>query len=75
MISSPSPKANAAAFIDLFEQLHPFEFALLRERMITMMQVTKEGAINDPLNYTNILATPTDYVSLADKVITIIGFE
>lgn len=68
-------KTNEQAFKALFKDLDTHEVALLRERVLTIMQKTKEAIEANPEAWKNGFIHPELYLKLNEKVEKHIGFD
>lgn len=70
-------KTNEELFKQLIKELEMFELALLRERIVTIMDITEQWANNESENPTDSspFIDPRTYLDLAVKVKSIIGFN
>lgn len=68
-------KTNEQVLRALLRDLSPIEAALLRERIMHVMQLTQEDILKNPEKYTNFFVNPQMYSDLCSKVLNHIGFE
>ena len=68
-------KTNITMVKDLLKELNGFELALLRERVMTIMDITKQSIENNPSQWENSIVHPSLYMGLYDKVQKHIGFN
>jgi hypothetical protein len=66
---------NETMIKDLFKDLNGIELALLRERIVMVMDVTKQSIENDPTQWEKSIIHPSLYMGLYDKVQKHIGFN
>lgn len=55
--------------IKFIKSLHPIEVAILNERIIKIMEITKQDAEENPDDYSNVFVSHTTFIDLADKAI------
>lgn len=67
-------KTNEQMLRALLSDLHPIEAALLRERIVEVMQATAEAAQKTPESFGSFIP-PSYYVALNNKVQKHIGFS
>jgi hypothetical protein len=66
---------NDKAFKALFKEASPIEIALLRERLVLIMEMTRAEVIKNPENWNNPIVHSSAYLRLADLVDKHIGFD
>lgn len=65
---------NEEKFKDLIEDLSSIELALLRERIVSIMELTIQDIDNNPAKWQNGFVAPSLYFKLNEKVQKHIGF-
>jgi len=68
-------KTNEQRFRALLNDLGPFGAAILRERMMNMVQYNRDAIEKDPESFNNPLFNHTHYSALCDKIEKHLGFE
>lgn len=68
-------KTNEQMFEALLSELHPMEIAILRERLVSMMEVTRKQILKDPEPFNNPFVSAKTYLHIADKVEAHLGFD
>lgn len=68
-------ETNEKAFKNLFNSLHPIELAILRERVLAIMEMTMDDIKENPENWERGIIHPNLMESLSNKVKEHIGFE
>ena len=68
-------KTNEQMLRALFKDLHTIEAALLRERIVTMSNATRELIASDPEPFRNPMCNERQYLSLCDKIDKHLVFE
>lgn len=66
---------NDKAFKALFKEASPIQIALLRERLVLIMEVTRDEVTKNPENWNNPIIHSSAYLKLADLVAKHIGFD
>tara|TARA_R110000868_G_scaffold103241_2_gene284375 strand:- start:10053 stop:10280 length:228 start_codon:yes stop_codon:yes gene_type:complete len=66
---------NDQAFKNLLKDLHPLHVALLRERVLKIMDMTIEDIENNPDNWKNPFIHPESFVGLNEQVKKHLGFD
>jgi len=66
---------NETMIKDLFKELNIIELALLRERIVKIMDTTIESIENNPTEWENSIVHPSVYQELHKKVTKHIGFN
>lgn len=62
------PRTNEQAFRALLNYLHPMEVGLFRERVLAIVDMTRDQIKADPKPFYTIISTPTTYLNLCDKI-------
>jgi hypothetical protein len=65
---------NEDHFNALFSELHPLEMALLRERIINMVELNRDSIKEDPGAFRTALTSEHTYLGLMDKIERHLGF-
>ena len=68
-------ETNEKAFKNLFNSLHPVELAILRERVLAIMEMTMDDIKENPETWERGIIHPNLMESLSNKVKEHIGFE
>jgi hypothetical protein len=68
-------KTNETMVKELLKELSGFELALLRERIVKIMDTTIESIENNPTQWENCIVHPSMYLELHKKVNKHIGFN
>jgi hypothetical protein len=63
------------AFKSLLKDASPIELALLRERVLLIMEMTREDINMNPENWNNPIIHSSQYIRLADLVDKHLGFD
>jgi hypothetical protein len=63
------------AFKSLLKDASPIELALLRERVLLIMEMTREDIKMNPENWNNPIIHSSQYIRLADLVDKHLGFD
>jgi hypothetical protein len=66
---------NDKAFKSLLKEASPIEIALLRERLVVIMELTRDEVIKNPENFYNPIVHSSAYLKLADLVDKHLGFD
>lgn len=66
---------NETMIKDLIKDLNGIELAILRERIVMIMDITKQSIENEPLQWQNSILHPSLYIDLHSKVNEHIGFN
>jgi hypothetical protein len=65
---------NETLIKDLLKELSGIEIAILRERIVTIMDATKQSIENNPNEWEKYIISPTLYIGLQEKVNKFLGF-
>jgi hypothetical protein len=68
-------KTNDQMLIELIKSNTPMQNALLRERIVTIMNATVDSITNTPESWSNGIIHPGLYLELNDNVNEKIGFQ
>lgn len=68
-------KTNEQMFRSLFKDLSPIEMALLRERIVKIMKMTKQSIEKDSSKFDNPIISHSVYIGLDNKVNKHLGFK
>jgi hypothetical protein len=68
-------KTNDQMLIELIKSNSPMQNALLRERIVTIMNATVDSITNTPESWSNGIIHPGLYLELNDNVNEKIGFQ
>jgi hypothetical protein len=68
-------KTNETMVKELLKDLSGFELAMFRERIVMIMDITKQSIENNPSQWENSIVHPSLYLGLYDKVNKHIGFN
>ena len=68
-------KTNETMVKELLKDLNGFELAILRERIVMVMDITKQSIEKNPSQWTNGIVHPSLYMGVYDKVQKHIGFN
>ena len=68
-------KTNDQMLIELIKTNSPMQNALLRERIVTIMNATVDSITNTPESWSNGIIHPGLYLELNDNVNEKIGFQ
>ena len=68
-------KTNDQMLIELIKSNTPMQNALLRERIVTIMNATVDSITNNPESWSNGIIHPGLYLELNDNVNEKIGFQ
>jgi len=66
---------NDKAFKSLLKDASPIEIALLRERLVLIMEMTRDDVNKNPENWNNPIVHSSQYIRLADLVDKHLGFD
>jgi len=66
---------NEQAFKNLIKALHPFELALLRERVLKIMEMTEQDIKDNPEKWRDGMISPNLYTGIAEQVKQHLGFD
>jgi len=66
---------NDKAFKNLMKEISPMQLAMLRERLVLVMEMTRNGIEDNPQDWENGLIHPSEYVNLASLVDKHLGFN
>lgn len=66
---------NDKAFKNLLKEISPIHLAMLRERLVLIMEMTRNGIEDNPSDWDNGLIHPNEYVNLASLVDKHLGFN
>jgi len=69
------PKTNDQMLIELIKTNSPMQNAMLRERIVTIMDLTTKDIMNNPDKWNNGFIHPSLYTELGNNVSKIIGFN
>ena len=68
-------KTNDQMLIELIKSNSPMQNAILRERIVVMMNATVKSINEDPERWNNAIVHSSLYVELNDNVNKVIGFN
>ncbi len=68
-------KTNDQMLIELIKSNTPMQNAILRERIVVMMNATVKSINEDPERWNNAIVDSSFYVGLNDNVNKVIGFN
>lgn len=68
-------KTNEQAIIGLIKSLHPIHVALLRERIMVVMEMTIEDIDNNPADWRNGIIHPDAFRQLHEEVKNHLAFD
>ena len=68
-------KTNDQMLIELIKTNSPMHNAMLRERIVTIMEATMKSMTDNPETWNNGIIHPSLYTELGDNVSKIIGFN
>jgi hypothetical protein len=71
----PKSKTNDQMLIELIKSNSPMLNAILRERIVIMMNATVKSISEDPERWSKAIVHPALYVELNDNVNKVIGFN
>jgi hypothetical protein len=74
-MAKPKQLTNEQAFRKLFKELNPIQVALLRERVVHIMEITVKNIAEEPAKWENNIIAPREYNRLNDIVKECIGFD
>jgi hypothetical protein len=66
---------NETLIKDLLNDLSSIELAILRERIVMIMDITKKSIEDNPNEWEKYIISPTLYIGLQKKVNKFLGFE
>lgn len=66
---------NKKAFQSLMKEISPLQLAILRERLILVMEMTRNGIEDNPQDWENQIIHPNEYLKLACLVDIHLGFD
>jgi hypothetical protein len=66
---------NDKAFKNLMKEISPLQLALLRERLVVVMEMTCNGIEDNPEAWNNGIVHPNEYINLASLVDKHLGFD
>ena len=66
---------NETLIKDLLKELSSIEIAILRERIVKIMDATKQSIENNPNEWENYIIHTSLYIGLQEKVNKVLGFE
>ena len=66
---------NDKAFKSLLKDASPIELALLRERVLLIMEMTREDINKNPENWNNPIVHSNQYIRLGELVDKHLGFD
>jgi len=66
---------NETLIKDLLNDLSSIEIAILRERIVMIMDITKKSIEDNPNEWEKYIISPTLYIGLQEKVNKFLGFE
>lgn len=73
--SIQNTKTNDQMLKQLLEEITPMEAALLRERIVKIMEITENSINNEPEKWKNNFIHPNAYKELNKKIQACLGFE
>jgi hypothetical protein len=74
-MASKKMKTNEDMLKALLKDLHTFEAAILRERLVKIAEITRDAIGKSPTGFNNPFFDHTWYLSVCDKIDKHLGFE